>query len=458
MPKRVQLWSVPAAAAVLAGLCGQMVAQTQPGGPSAPSQARAEKERDPNQPADWLSMGGDFRLRTIRERARKLQNGDRDHDRFWQRYRGRVWAKAKTFRDVELNLRVVTEPRLYCRRDLPHPLIREEALFDRANVKWTNAFGLPLTATIGRQDLLLGSGWLVREGTPTDGSRTHHFDAIRLTYKADSINTTADVVWLDNHRNSSEWIRPFNDADVDLIEQDEQGAILYVSNESLKGHRIDGYFIYKRDHNPSMAKRGTEGHIYTFGLMAEGSLGKGWKYRVEFCPQFGHKNGRDLGAFGANSRLSYRFGDAMDSKLHFGYEYLSGDDDSGKYFDMLWGREAQYSDIYNGAVDTIDGRGFDSANMHRPHLTWEFRPVKNVQVVTDYHLMFADQNTSAGGTKGLSRSGLFRGQLLKIQLKHKINEHIHQRLTVDVFFPGNFYTDARNDVAMFLRHGIVFTW
>ena len=62
------------------------------------------------------------------------------------------------------------------------------------------------------------------------------------------------------------------------------------------------------------------------------------------------------------------------------------------------------------------------------------------------------------GTNGISQSGTFRGQLIKNQLKHRINDHIHHRVTTELFFPGNFYTNDRNDVAMWFRYGIVFTW
>ena len=41
--------------------------------------------------------------------------------------------------------------------------------------------GVPLDFKIGRQDLFLGNGWLVGDGTPLDGSRTFYFDAIRAT-------------------------------------------------------------------------------------------------------------------------------------------------------------------------------------------------------------------------------------------------------------------------------------
>ncbi len=41
--------------------------------------------------------------------------------------------------------------------------------------------GMPLTATVGRQDIIEGVGWLVMDGTPLDGSRTVYFDAARFT-------------------------------------------------------------------------------------------------------------------------------------------------------------------------------------------------------------------------------------------------------------------------------------
>jgi len=449
------VWLV-AVAALASGWGRRAEADAGAGTPDHPGARKARS--DPNRLTSWLQMGGDLRLRAIRERARKLDKNDRGDDRFWQRYRARIWARITPTENIEFNLRIVTEPRYYCRRDLPNPLIREEALFDRLNVVWKNVLGLPLTATVGRQDLRLGSGWLVCEGTPMDGSRTAFFDALRFTYGLEEWNTTADLVWIDNHANSSKWIRPFNDRDVDLAEQDERGVILYVTNRSLKETRIDGYFIYKQDHNPSTRNNGSEGDIYTLGAMAEGDLGGGWKYRVEVAGQFGHKNGKDLCGLGSNNRLSYHFNDPMDNRLHLGYEYLSGDDDAGRHFDKLWGRESQWSDLYNGAIDSLDGRDFDSSNLHRPNLTWEFRPVASVRVITDYSLLFCDQNTSAGGTGGLSRSGCFRGQLLKVQVKHRLNERVHQRFTAEVFLPGDFYTSARNDVAMFLRYGIMFTW
>jgi len=454
---RLLLASLGAAAAIASGQA-RAAGQADAGKAGAKAQETQKASEDPHALASWLSMGGDLRVRTIRERARKLDEHDHGDDRLWQRYRGRLWVRIDPVEGLAFNVRLVTEPRYYTRRDMAHRFIRQEVLFDRLNATWRNVLDLPLTATIGRQDLLLGSGWLVREGTPLDGSRTVFFDALRLTCELEGIDTTADLIGIDNRADSSARIRPFNDQDVDLAEQDEQGAILYLSNRSLARTRIDGYVIYKRDHNPNAQKNGREGRVYTLGSMVEGDLGAHWKYRLEIAQQCARRSRKRFSAFATNNRLSYHFNDTMDNTLHVGYEYLSGADDPVRHFDKLWGRDAQWSELYNGPIDSLDGRELDSANLHRPNLGWQFRPAENVQIIADYSLLFADRHTAAAGTNGLSRHGLFRGQLLKAQIKQRLGEHVHHRLTVETFFPGDFYTRNRNDMAFFLRYGIVFTW
>lgn len=401
-----------------------------------------------------LEWSGDFRYRAIREVARKLDKDGEGDDRFWQRYRLRAGLRARYPEDLQLNLRLVTEPRYYARRHLPEQLIREELLFDRLNLQIDNFQGMPLAVKIGRQNLWFGDGWLIREGTPADGSRTVHFDAIRLTWQAQ--NLKADLVWIENNANSSAWLKPINDQGVDLSEQDERGGILYLSGELSEATQLDGYCIYKRDHNATA--KGVQGEIYTPGVRVVHRFGRRWRGSLELAPQFGHKNGKDLDSFGSFARITWEPGDRLDSVLHFGYEYLSGDSDPDKYFDMGWSREGRYSDLYNGAIDSLDGRDFDSANIHRPNITWEFKPFHSVQIITDYSLLFAATQPRAAGTGGLSSGGRFRGHLIKNQLKHRLNDNVHHRVTTELFFPGNFYAEDRNDVALWLRYGIVFAW
>ncbi|MCX5633420.1 MAG: hypothetical protein NTW93_07090, partial [Phycisphaerae bacterium] len=70
----------------------------------------------------------------------------------------------------------------------------------------------------------------------------------------------------------------------------------------------------------------------------------------------------------------------------------------------------------------------------------------------------ADDNTYKGGSGGMSKSGNFRGQLARIQLSYKASENIEHRLEGELFGPGDFYNDDKNDPAVFARYSLIFTW
>jgi len=409
-------------------------------------------------PAPWLEVGADFRFRIGYDEARKLDQNATGHDRVETRYRGRVKAKVKHSENLDFNIQLIAEPRYYHRppsRD--RQFIRHEVLFNQLNFVLRNAFDLPATATVGRQELKLGSGWLIRDGTPLDGSRTNFFNAARLTWDMPSRDATADFVWIENHGDSAKWIKPFNDRDIDLAEQDERGLIAYFSKKRSEKSTIDVYFIYKQDHRRRQSS-GYQGEIYTLGTMLFGKINEHWSYCFEVAPQFGHKDGKELNAFGTNNQLTYVFNDARKNKIDVGYEYLSGNDDPDKYFDKVWGRIDTWSVLYQGTIDSLDGRAYDNSNLHRIHMTWTSEPAANVETKASYNLLFADDNPMTGGTGGLGKSGCLRGQLLRAQIEHKISENLSHRVEGELFLPGDFYSDARNDVAVFARYGIVYTW
>ena len=416
-------------------------------------------KQDLKKSAPWLELGGDFRFRVVYDEARKLDKQATGHDRLNTRYRVRVWAKIKQSDDLEFNIRLMTEPRYYHRPpSMDKQLTYEEAMLDILNMKWKNAFGLPWEITAGRQEIKLGSGLLIRDGTPLDGGNTYFFDALRFTYECQGRNTTLDLIWVDNHGDSAKRIKPFNDKDNDLIEQDERGLIVYASDKSRKKTQLDGYFIYKNDHHRNRSS-GTEGNIYTFGTLIKGDISEHWKYQLEFAPQFGHKNGKELNAFATSNQLAYHFNDVKKNRIHFGYEYLSGNDDPDKNFDRLWGRvDDLWSKLYQCSIDSIDGRSADSSNLHRLNVGWVTEPSEKLQIETNYHLLFADDNTSAGGTNGLSKSGNFRGQLFRTEIKYNVSKQLCHRVEFELFCPGDFYNNDRNDMAIFFRYAIQFTW
>ncbi|MCX5671668.1 MAG: hypothetical protein NTU94_10160, partial [Planctomycetota bacterium] len=246
-------------------------------------------------PFPWFKWGADIRLRDEYQKSMGLNSHTpeaRGGDEFnYQRYRTRWWSTLTPAKDVDLNLRITWEGRHYSETDG-----QSEAAFptwlqggvavDNANLKLTNIGGSPLTATLGRQDIILGDGWLVMDGTPGDGSRTFFFDAARFTYDLKSIKTTVDAIYMQQAARGDDVCPPLlfdnrGNRFGDVIEQDERGVILWVANKSIKNMEIDGYYMYKDMERSLVNARpitanGDNGHVHTFGARVAGSVGDHW--------------------------------------------------------------------------------------------------------------------------------------------------------------------------------------
>jgi len=425
----------------------------------SPSVSDANKPKyDFKHPTDWLDLSGDLRFRYMYDNNRKLDNKAVGHDRSQVRLRARLQATAHITNDLDFNVRLVTEPRYYIEAKAePLHWAYHEGLLDKFNFTWRNAFGQPLTIVAGRQDIVLGTGWLVSDGTPLDGSRSGFFDALRFTYNIKNWDATADVILINNHGDSAKWLKPINDRDIDLSEQDEQGGIFYFNKKTSKDSGFDLYLLYKHDTH-RVTSKGSEGEIYTPGMRFYGKLNDNWGYNAEFAPQFGHKNGKDLHSFGTNDQLIYNFNDERKTKIYLGYEYLSGNKDQDKYFDKGWARIDSWSSLYQGNIDTIDGRAYESSNLHRIYTDWATNLTEKLSIKAGYALLFADKNTTKAGTGGLNDDGRLRGHLAKTMLSYKMAKNIEHRVEGELFFPGNYYKSPRNNTAAFFRYTLLFTW
>ena len=415
--------------------------------------------------APWLTLFADMRLRYVFApnlvwNDDKIAANDTDTDWQFQRYRFRLGATVTPCKDLDLNFRLVYEPRHYCSPESRDDPSLNEAIFDLFNIKYKNVCGLPVTATVGRQEIILGNGWLVLDGTPLDGSRTLFFDAARLTTELKDCKTTIDTIYINQHSDSDRWLEPFNDQDVALTEQNEQGAILYVTNRSLARTEVNGYFIYK--HDRQVLATGHDSDIYGWGGRVVHDLNDNWQARAEFIKECGHQDGCDLDAWGFNGRLTYKFNDRCKSTIHVGYEFLSGDDpgsSTNERFDPLWGRWPQWSEGYGVySFITESGRPNDLANLHRINVGWGCSPCEKLFLQTNYDLLFTDENYPGRQATGFSPDGCLRGQQLSAKLTYQFNEHISGHVLAELFFPGDFYTDARNDVSGFFRYELTIAW
>ncbi|NLZ05222.1 MAG: alginate export family protein [Phycisphaerae bacterium] len=448
---------------------------------AAPPNAWTEFWNTFHHPNPYLEMGLDHRFRTIyAENIDTLNKESVDNRYDFQRYRTRWWTKWILDEDVSFHTRLAWEFRTWDDPPKkPQDVDFDEALFDNFYVNVNNLFGLPLSARIGRQDMLMayGVGWLVMDGTPLDGSRTFFLDAARFTYDWTEKNTKVDFVYIDHGVESDRWLEPISDENRALTPADERGLILYLTNKSLAKTQLEGFFMYKNDNPPDSTVEEMpafwtrKAEILTFGGAISGTPAERWKYRVEGAIQTGEKSDitsdysagemQDLEAYGALANLEYSFQDKLENSLHIGGEYASGDDpdtDDNEQFDLLWAKWPRWSElfIYTYTQETMIA---DSTNLIRLNVGHKFRPHKNWQISTDYHALWADE-TGVPWSPGLTLDddSNFRGHLITCWANYTFGKQLKGHLLGEYFFPGDYYASANDDEALWLRFNLEYTF
>ena len=455
--------------------------------PAAPNNGLSpfeESLKDIKEPVPWFTWGSDFRIRNeYFDNILTLTQKNVLHEQDYFRFRARLWASISPVNDVSLNTRLATEPREWLRPagytcyKGQSGLDMTDGIIDSLNVKWRNPLGQPASLTVGRQDLFLGDGWLVGEGTPYDGSWTFFLDSARLTYELKEQHTTIEAIGIIQDAKEDGWLPPIHNQHRFLTEQNEKGAILSVANSSWKALNPTAYFIYKHDdraissdpHNPT-PRGGDNADIYTFGARLTGLLADHWKYWVEGAYQFGQKQDgtvqypapttayRTIDAFGVNNKFGYLFNDPLNNQLSLSYEFLTGDNPKSgddEMFDVLWGRWPHWGEIglYSYAAETRIGQ---AANLHRLGPSWSIDPAKALNLTLSYYALFAEQDVATRGVPGLfSGTGSFRGHFVQTVLRYKFSRHVSGHLWSEFQVPGDYYVSQT--LMYFLRAELSFT-
>ena len=108
------------------------------------------------------------------------RGGENDYFRF----RTRAWVEGDVLPGVTLRARIVNETRAWVYPDMSKSLQRstynwpDEWVFDNLYVNWT-LLDDKVAFRVGRQELIYGTGKVILEGTPKDGSRTIYFTAAK---------------------------------------------------------------------------------------------------------------------------------------------------------------------------------------------------------------------------------------------------------------------------------------
>ena len=161
-----------------------------------------------------MSWGADLRVRNEYFNDLLTLNPNAPlHEQDYFRFRGRLWTSIMPVDDLSLNARIADEAREWMKPAGYTPIKGQSGLDmegghhrqpQRASGRTWRA--CPLTVKVGRQDMFLGDGWLVGDGTPIDGSWTYYLDSARFTYELKDQHTTIDAIGIIQDAHDDAWL------------------------------------------------------------------------------------------------------------------------------------------------------------------------------------------------------------------------------------------------------------
>lgn len=191
-----------------------------------------------------------------------------------------------------------------------------------------NMWGTPLSMRVGRQELALGSQWLVGVNNVSSRFTGLSFDGLRVTFANDVATVDAIVAKL------SDSLGDFGDDDVDLY-------ALYGSYIGIEDVTLDAYWMFIRDDQGLIGGLldGTTIDLHTFGLRGAGVVGA-FDFELEAAYQIGEIDGVpnpwfrifdreadvDYNELGINAELGYTFDMSWQPRVFAGAAYFGGGD------------------------------------------------------------------------------------------------------------------------------------
>jgi len=257
----------------------------------------------------------------------------------------------------------------------------------QAYIEANEMFGLPLRSRIGRQELSLGSEWLVGVNDASSGFTGLSFDGLRLTYATDMFSVDAWAAIL---------------AEGGVAEEDEDVWFygIYGSYLGLEDITIDAYWMWVRD-----ARSLNDTNFAWFVEWLEDIFSVD-DYDVTNIHTIGLRGAGTIGAFDFEAEAAYQWGDAGQVGYIF-KPFLYGDDGAdysdwalnlevGYTFDMAWQPRVYLGYAYFGGEDNRDISWWEwwwpfdqpeaSVSFNRLFSNWEYSEFVDATDLTNVHI------------------------------------------------------------------------
>lgn len=264
----------------------------------------------------------------------------------------------------------------------------------QAYIEACNMWGVPLRMRVGRQDLVMGEGWLV--GNKVSPILARSFDALRLTYTHDLFEVDAFAAKL------AESFSDFGQDDVDLYG-------LYANYTAMEVEDIALFWYWLRDDSDLDDSPGS-------GFLTE------WLEDVSGVNDYGDTNIHTVGmrvngaarGFDWDAKVAYQFGDA--GHLGQGFTVFGGyGDDDADYDYWAFDAEAGYSFDCKWSPRVYLGGAWYEGEDNRDMNFWQWlNPFRRPEASGAFNRLFSDYWYTAttdilGGASAFSNFWQVRG-------------------------------------------------
>jgi hypothetical protein len=310
-----------------------------------------------------------------------------------------------------------------------------EIFVDNLFMKWNSGGRVPVTVTAGRQDISLGEGFVVADGTPGDGSRSYYFNALRLDAGLAEGHTLTAFGHVTEA--TDRYLPVINEAPRTLAEQPERALALYYAG-TLGRTKLDVYAIRKSTHANETWP--VPARTDTFGARAVGPLAKPLTLTAEASFQTGRLGDAGRSAYGAIAHFDLDLAGTLPGLKSFvlGGVLLSGDDPGTartEGWDPIFSRWPKWSEGYIYTF-TRESRSSYWSNLSSLYAQLAF----DLGAKSDGHVMVMPMGAPRalpGGFPG--GTGHTRGTLVRGRLNYKVSKFMAARVIWEHFDPGSFY-------------------
>jgi len=250
--------------------------------------------------------------------------------------------------------------------------------------------GTPLNLRLGRQEIVLGSGWLIGNNEDKLAFTGLSFDAAHLTYVTDKLTAGALYARL------AQGPPIGTEGSVDMYSA-------YANYTHSDAFNLLGYWIFIHDAFQPTARFDTT-NLHTIGLNANGEAGS-FDYNAEVAYQFGDADrlGVDSGDTGASFdnwggtvEAGYTFDCAWKPRVALGADYFGGEDHRNEPGRASVGFNRLFSNVEYVYLDSTE-----LSNCWMVHGGVDFAPIEKLSVsATVYHMQAVDRGVADSGDLG----------------------------------------------------------